>query len=240
MESEQKKKNRKIYIGIIAAIVVILMLMMPICYVQSVEVLNNQYYTEEEIVEASGLANKHLLDLAYFSAKDRLLDLTYIGNVNIKYKFPGKIVIDIVEKAPYAYVKFKGNYLCLNEQGQVIEQSQEKYHKIPVIDGLKFESFTVTETLPILNQDYWFVAQEVMNTLIKHNYVDKIIEIDVHNIEEIHLYVDKLDVIMGDIGDFDKKIKVLIQVYEVEGYSMGELDISRFTETGDAILRRIT
>ena len=228
------------YIGIIVGIVSILLFMMPICYVQSVEVSNNKYYTDEEIIEASGIENKHLLDLAYFSAKNRLLDLAYIGKVNIHYKFPGKIVIDVVEKAPFAYVKFKGDFLCLNEQGQVIEQSQEKYHEIPVIDGLKFESFTVSETLPILNQDDWFVAQEVMTELIKYNYVDKVIEMDVHNIEEIHLYVDKLDVIMGDIGDFDKKIEVLIQVYEVEGYSMGELDISGWTKTGDATLRRIT
>ncbi len=240
MENEQKKNKKRIYIGIIVGIVSILMFMMPICYVQSVEVSNNRYYTEEEIIEASGLGNKHLLDLAYFSAKERLLELPYIGKVNIKHKFPGKIFIDIVEKAPYVYVKFKGDFLCLNEQGQVIEQSQEKYHEIPVIDGLKFESFTVTETLPILNQDNWFTAQEVMTKLIKYDYVDKIIEIDVHNIEEIHLYVDKLDVIMGDIGDFDKKIEVLIQVYDVNKYSMGELDISKFAETGDATLRRIT
>lgn len=240
MDSEQKKNKKKINIGIMAGIVIILMFMMPICYVQSIEVLNNKYYSKEEIIEESGLANKHLLDLSYFSAKERLLDLTYIGKVDINYSFPGKIVIDVVEKAPYAYVKFRGNYLCLNEQGQVIEQSQEKYHEIPIVDGLKFESFTVTETLPILNQDNWFIAQQVMTELIKYDYVDKIIEIDVHNIEEIHLYVDRLDVIMGDIGDFDKKIEVLIQVYEVKGFSIGELDISGYTKTGDATLRRIT
>ena len=236
----QKKNKKKVYIGIIIATVVVLMFMMPICYVQSIEVNHNRYYSEEEIIEVSGIEKKHLLDLAYLSAKERLLDLPYIAKVNINYRFPGKIMIDLVEKAPYVYVKFKGNYLCLNEQGQVIEQSQEKYHEIPVIEGLKFERFTLEETLPILNQEHWFVAQDIMTELIKYDYADKIKEIDVHNIEEIHLYVDKLDVIMGDIGDFDKKIEVLIQVYDVNKYSMGELDISKFAETGDATLRRIT
>ena len=79
-----------------------------------------------------------------------------------------------------------------------------------------------------------------MTQLTKYDYVEKITEIDVHNIEEIHLYVDKLDVIMGDIGDFDKKIEVLIQTYEVEGYSMGELDISKWIKTKQATLTRIT
>lgn len=240
MNNEQKTNNRKIYIGIILGIASLLLFMMPICYVHSIEVKNNQYYSEDEIIEASGIEKKHLLDLAYFSAKDKLLNLAYIAHANINYEFPGKIVIDLVEKAPYVYVKFKGNYLCLNEQGQVIEQSQEKYHEIPVMDGLKFEKFKVGETLPILNQEHWFVGQEVMTELIQYDYVNKIKEIDVHNMEEIHLYVDKLDVIMGDIGDFDKKIEVLIQTYEVEGYSMGKLDISKWNKTKQATLTRIT
>ncbi|MBE6022700.1 MAG: FtsQ-type POTRA domain-containing protein [Cellulosilyticum sp.] len=240
MNSAQKKNKKKVYIGIIGGIAIMLMFMMPICYVQSIEVTNNRYYSEDEIIKVSGIEKKHLLDLAYLSSQDRLLELPYIANAELSYKFPGKIVIDLVEKAPYVYVKFKGNYLCLNEQGQVIEQSQEKYHEIPVVDGLKFEKFTLEETLPILNEEHWFVAQEVMTELIKCEYVDKIKEIDVHNIEEIHLYVDKLDVIMGDIGDFDKKIEVLIQAYEVKGFAMGELDISRFIKTGNATLRQIT
>lgn len=219
------KNKTKRYIGIIIGILLLLFFMMPICYIQSIEVTNNKYYSAEEIIETSGIEKKHLLDLAYFAATDKLMTLPYLEKVTIKYQFPGKVIIDLVEKAPFAYVQFKGTYLCLNEQGQVIEQSQEKYHEVPIIDGLKFNSFKNTETLPILNQDNWLTAVEVVNRLEKYDYVDKINEIDVHNIEEIHLYVDKLDVIMGDIGDFDKKIEVLIQIYDVNGITMGELSI---------------
>lgn len=219
------KNKTKRYVGIIIGILVLLFFMMPICYIQSIEVTNNKYYSAEEIIETSGIEKKHLLDLAYFAATDKLMTLPYLEKVTIKYQFPGKVIIDLVEKAPFAYVRFKGTYLCLNEQGQVIEQSQEKYHEVPIIDGLKFNSFKNAETLPILNQDHWLTAVEVVNRLEKYDYADKINEIDVHNIEEIHLYVDKLDVIMGDIGDFDKKIEVLIQIYDVNGITMGELSI---------------
>ena len=240
MEDGQKKNRKLVYIGIIVGICVVLLFMMPICYVQTIEVQNNRYYSDEDLVEAAGIGRRHLLDVAYFSAKDKLLALPYIAKANINYQFPGKIVISVVEKAPYVYVKFKGTYLCLNEQGQVIEQSQEKYHDIPVIEGIKFESFKVDETLPILNPEHWLVAQEAMKAIISNNYVDKVDEIDVHNIEEIHLYVDKLDVIMGDIGDFDKKIEVLIQIYEVNGFSMGKLTIDLNAKDRLATLERIT
>ena len=219
------KKRTKKYIGIIIGILVLLFFMMPIFYIQEIEVRSNKYYSAEDIIEASGMGEKHLLDLAYFDATDRLMTLPYIEKVDIKYKFPGKVIINLVEKAPFAYTLFKGTYLCLNEQGQVIEQSQKKHHELPIIDGLKFNYFKNAETLPLLNQDNWLTAVEVIKSMEKYDYVDKISKIDIHNIEEIHLYVDKLDVIMGDIGDFDKKIEVLIQIYEVNGFTMGELSI---------------
>lgn len=224
--NEQKIKKTKKYVGIIMGILVLLFFMMPICYIREIEVTNNQYYSVEEIIQAAAIEQGHLLDFSYLAAEENIMSLPYIAKVEIEYKFPGKIKINLVEKAPFAYVTFKGTYLCLNEQGQVIEQSQKKHHNLPVIDGLKFEFFKNAETLPILNQDNWLTAVQVIQELENYDYVDKINEIDVHNIEEIHLYVDKLDVIMGDIGDFDKKIEVLIQVYEVNGYSMGELTMT--------------
>lgn len=225
-----KRKKKMTYIGIIAGICILLLFMMPICYVQSIQVEHNRYYSDEEIIAVCGLERKHLLDIAVFSVKRKLLELPYISSATIKYEFPGKIVISVAEKAPYVYVMFKGTYLCLNERGQVIEQSQEKYHELPVIEGIKFESFKVGDTLPFLNEEYWFVAQEAMSAIIRNNYVHKINQIDVHNMEEIHLYVDKLDVIMGDIGDFDKKIVGLTQIYEGEGFSVGQLDLSNWVK----------
>lgn len=242
MIEEQKIKTKRKYKIIGAGIVIALLFMMPVCYVQSIEVRNNFFYTSEEIIETAGMEKKHILDLNYFTAKNRLLQLSYISDVKMSYQFPGKVIIEIMEKVPYAYVKFKGNFLCINEQGQVIEQSQAKYHDIPIISGIKFKAYKVGEALPILNEDHWFVAQEVMEKLMKYDYGNKINEIDVHNIDEIHLYVDKLDVIMGGIGDFDKKMVFLIQTYEGNeiNLSVGELDISGLNKTGYATLRQNT
>jgi len=235
------KNNKKIYIGIISGIIIILFFMMPIFYVQSVEVENNHFYKSEEIIETAGIAQKHFLDLNFFTAKKNIDNMPYIAKCKVNYHFPGKIIITVAEKAPFAYVRFKGTYLCINEQGQVIEQTQQKYHELPIIVGLEFESFKDTETLPIINQDTWLIAQELVKGLGKYDYVSKVSKIDVHNIQEIHLYVDKLDVIMGDIGDFDKKIETLIVVHDQEGYTMGQFDLSGVnTKLNAAYLRPIT
>lgn len=181
---------------------------------------------------------KAFFDLSFNEAKKQLLELPYIKEVKLNYIFPGKLEIDVVEKSPFAYVEFSGNYICLNENAQVIEQSPKMYHELPIIQGLKFESFKIGEVLPIQNNEEWLCATEVIRYLEKHQYIKEVSKIDVYNLEEIHLYVDKLNVIMGDISDFDKKIEVLIKVHAE--YNMGILDLSTFAKRGEAFLNPIT
>lgn len=212
--------------------------MMPIWYIREVEVVNNQYYSTDEIIESADIGQVHLLDLSFRKAEKNIKILPYISDVEIKYTFPSKLVINVVEKTPFAYVMFMGNYLCLNEQGQVIEESNQKRNKLPVISGIKFTEFKLSEILPIENQESWLLATEIINILKKHNYVENVEKIDVYNMEEIHLYVDKLDVIMGDIGDFDQKIQWLIEIHKE--LDMGKLDLSTVVKNGQATLSSIT
>ena len=237
-KSIQKRKKNKVYIGIIIGLIVLLLFMMPILYVHEVNIMNNQHYTAEEIKQIVDLENKHLLSLSMTQIREELLALPYIQEVMIMYHFPGKITIDIVEKTPFVYVEFSGSYLCLNEQGQVIDQSNMQSLELPIIVGLDFDRFKVTETLPIKNIEQWLCAVDVVNVLKNRDYVEKIKRIDVYNLEEIHLYVDKLDVIMGDISDFDKKIDALIEIHHVT--NMGKLDLTTFPTKGEAYLTPIT
>ena len=126
--------------------------MMPIFYVNQIEVKNNHFYTQEDIIQTSGVQKNNFFDLSFKKVRANLLELPYIQDVTISYSFPGKLEISVVEKSPYAYVNFSGNYICLNENAQVREQSPKKYHELPVIEGLKFESFKVGEVLPIQNE----------------------------------------------------------------------------------------
>lgn len=225
------------YIGIMIGSLAIALLMMPIWYIRTIEVVNNRFYTEEEIISASKIQEIHLLDLSFKKAKRLLLELPYMQQVKINYSFPGKVTIDVVEKEPFIYVPFMGTYLCLNEQGQVIEQTSEKINPIPEVKGLIFTEFKIGELLPIENEDTLLCTLEIMNILKSYEYVDKIKSIDVYNLEEIHLYVDNLDVIMGDIGDFGKKLQWLIEAHKT--YDMGKLDLS-YIKNGQAFLSPIT
>ena len=233
-----KIPKKKLYIGIVIGLVLLVILSMPSWYVKSIIVNNNSYYTQEEIIATSGLQDRNLLDISFNKAKKQLMALAYIQDVQIKYQFPGNIIIHLKENAPLMYVPFSGSYLCLNEQGQVIEQTNQQKIAIPIVKGLKFAEFKVGEMLAIENDDTFLAAKDMIHILRAYEYQDKIKEMDVYNLEEIHLYVDNLDVIMGGIGDFDKKLQWLIATHET--YDMGILDLSQAVKSGQASLRPIT
>lgn len=222
----------------IVGLVLVALLSLPIWHIQNITVNNNGYYSEEEIIATSGLEERNILDLSFTHAKQAIKTLTYIQDVDIKYHFPGNVTIEIVENAPFMYVPFSGSYLCLNEQGQVIVQTSHLSDHIPIVSGLSFSEFKIGEILGIQNDDAFFAVKEIINILKEYEYEDKVKEIDVYNLEEIHLYVDNLDVIMGEIGDFDKKLQWLIATHET--YDMGILDLSQVVKSGQASLKPIT
>lgn len=222
----------------IIGLILIALLSLPVWKIQQITVNNNGYYSKEEIIETSGLKDRNLLDLSFNGAKKALKTLPYIQDVDITYHFPGNVIVDVVENAPFMYVPFSGSYLCLNEQGQVIEQTSSLNAKVPIVDGLSFSEFKIGEMLGIQNDDAFLAVKDMITILREYEYEDKIKEIDVYNLEEIHLYVDNLDVIMGEIGDFDKKLQWLIATHET--YDMGILDLSQVVKSGQASLRPIT
>ncbi|MDF2612572.1 MAG: FtsQ-type protein [Clostridia bacterium] len=215
----------------------IVILALPIWNVTDVEVRDNDWYSDEEIVQVSMIKNNNILSLSLKEAKSNLLKLPYIKNAVIKYYFPGKVIIKLSERKPLGYVPFMGTYLCIDDEGRVIEQTTDMHTRLPVIQGLDFDEFKVQETLPVENEDNLLCSIELIEALRKHKYHEKVKGLDVYDLEQIHLYVDNLDVIIGNIGDFDKKLQWLIETHEA--YDMGVLDLSNI-KNGQATLSPIT
>jgi len=223
--------------GSMFVLLVIVILTLPIWNVTKVEVEDNDWYSDEEITKVCNIKNTSILNMSFKEAKTNLLKLPYINDAVIKYHFPGKMVIKLSEKKPLGYVPFMGTYLCIDEEGQVIEQTTNTAVPLPIIQGLRFTEFKIGEHLPIENEDSLLCSIQIIKALQKYKYQNKVKALDIYNLEQIHLYVDNLDVIIGNIGDFDKKLQWLMKTHE--GYDMGILDLSNI-KNGQATLSPIT
>ncbi|MGL4345492.1 MAG: cell division protein FtsQ/DivIB [Cellulosilyticaceae bacterium] len=235
---EPLKSKKIVYGAIMIGLTCVVLFFLPIWMIEPIEVTGTRIYTEEDIIAASGIKpQSHILSLRTQKAKVAVMQLPYIEEVEITYTFPNHIQIQVVESGPVGYVKFLDSYLCIGEKGHVLEQVMQPYLNIPVIEGLKFRKFTIGDVLPLENEDHFLTVVEIMSSLKKYEYDKKIDSIDVSNLEQIHLYVDKLDVIIGNIRDFDKKVKWLAEIHQE--YPMGVLDLS-YINDGRAILTPLT
>lgn len=231
-----KKKILAIFLGSI--LLCIIFLLLPIWNVSNIHVEGNKYYTKEAILQAANIKEgMHILEIGKNKASHKMEDLPYIKEAQVNYTFPRTLTIKVTECTPIGYVPFLGTYLCLDKQGQVLEQVTKPTLKLPILQGLKFQKLVMNEKIAFENEDKFLALAEMVEILKKYNYAAKIDSIDISNIEQIHLYVNKLDVIIGNIRDFDKKIEWLIQVDK--DYSMGILDLSLITQ-GQAILTPLT
>ncbi len=233
----RKLLKKKVYIVAMLILSAVIILTLPMWTITHIEVQDNNWYTDEEIIKISMADNNHILNTMPKEVKKQLQRLPYIRDVSVKYVFPGKMIIRVSEREPLGYVPFMGTYLCLDEQGQVIEQTHKDNVALPIIKGVRFSKFKIGEYLPVENEDTLLTGLEIIRILKKHKFENKVKKIDVYNVEQIHLYVDNLDVIIGNIGDFDKKLQWLIEAQDV--YDMGVLDLSNI-KNGQAILSPIT
>ena len=108
---------------------------------------------------------------------------------------------------------------------------------MPIVEGLEFDYFQVGEIIPVKNKATLDVVAAMSQMMIKYDMLQDIVKISVSNPDDIHIYVKKLDVSIGGLEDFDKKIQWLVQIIDV--YDMGKLDL-RNVNKGKAIFSPLT
>ncbi len=66
----------------------------------------------------------------------------YIASAKISAKLPHTMRITIKERKARGYVPYMGSYLYIDEEGRVLEVAGICRDALPLVKGLKFDSFT--------------------------------------------------------------------------------------------------
>jgi len=202
----------------------------PLCNISSIEVLGNKHYQSSEIIEATdirlgengfkliGKNIKGLLTFRYYKAEaDILRNCTYVKSVAVKYQIPNKIRIIIEERNPMCIIPHLGSYLIMDEEGYIIDiVENESERGLPVIKGLRFESFKVGQALELDNPDSAEKIHDLINAIKKsdenstYKLADMVDYIDVSEPKKVSLFVDsRIIVNLGDLRDLNYRIGVV-------------------------------
>ena len=225
-----RKKSIKILIALSVFVILIIgVLLCPYFYIKTINVIGNGIVSREEILKAASLSegNTNLYAFNSFLSEDNLLKNPYIKTVSFSRHFPDTLDITIAERKPCGYIPYTNTFLFMDNEGRILDAKPAYTQPLPVVYGLNFTNFTLGEKLSVSNPDKLQTVVDLSKLMDLYDITEDVIRVDVSNPDNIHLYVNKIDVVIGEFTDVNWKIGALSEIIKkLSPNDKGILDIS--------------
>ncbi len=237
LEKEKAKKQKNTNNRFLIKATVIILLLVGVLFfivskskIKEVNIVGSIHYTDEEITKMLDVEVGSTL-LESFLRKDKSEKyLPFIDTIDITYSSFNSILVEVKEKAITSYIPFQTQYLALDKDGYIVGYENNMQNGIPISRGLKVKEAVVGNKISI--------EESVLDSiLVIHNGIQKynigINEINFENgkYDNIHLYIDEIDIFLGDTNDIDKKLDLVSKAIEkLPSGSKGTLDLSKGSE----------
>lgn len=220
----KKKRNyKKLFFTFLLFISVIAVaLFTPIFNIDLIEVVGNEKFTNDEVINMSGIyVGQNLFKVNYFKAKDSISANQYIEKVKISRHYPNKVRITIEERKPAAYFQFLGSYLLVNKNGIVLDVLNSLNGlKIPSILGIKFKDYKLGDVLNVSTEDKpkFEVVVQYLNELVNTNNLHLINKFDINDYNKIVVwaYNEKFQINLADSQKVQYKVSFLSEILQRE------------------------
>jgi len=221
-----KKRRRRTGLGPLQKFITILLAALVVSFatmvffkVDTFVVVGNNQYTDEEIIEASGVAVGDNLILVNKGQTANLIrgQLNYITEVKLLRVLPGTLEISVNESGAAAYVTDSvGSSWYIDKNGKVLSKADQP-NGIAVV-GLTPEGATAGYELTVAEGDETRLAQltTLLDALERIGIAANVSVIDLSTDYNPKLtYDERFIVELGAIDDIDYKLEYLIAVREL-------------------------
>ncbi len=129
-----------------------------------------------------------------------------VADVQIKTRPPKKILIEVNERVGVGSILFEGDYFSVDEEGVVLLASTQLDEDLPLFTGLDLPD-TVSMGMKLEGDA---VADVILiATKVKDRYPGLQKEIKVAGVDSYSLYLDRMEVKLGDAHDLTAKLTAL-------------------------------
>ncbi|WP_250278325.1 cell division protein FtsQ/DivIB [[Clostridium] colinum] len=211
-----KKIYNYILMGV-ALIVLIFMLLMlsPWLNITNIHIEGLKTLEKSDIIRELKLdKTTNILSFNSFIAKMRLKYDYFIESVEVDRIFPNTVNISIKEREIAGYIPYISEYIYIDKTGLVVDINSTYKEPLPLIYGLEFDNFIVGKKLKTENDEAFNVVMEITNVIKDKENLKGILRIDVSDLENIQLYMEKLDIILGDKETLNIKMNTLNEILE--------------------------
>ncbi len=223
IKSEQYKKvirRRQIVIISVFVLVVLLCvcLFTPIFGISEITVTGNSVLSQEEVIKTSGIeTGENVFRISERKAKKALLKLAYVNGIDIKRKFPAKIVIEVDEAKPDLIIDTLKEFIVSTAYGRVLEVTQDVTHLTsPIVYGFEIEKAEPAKTLVPKEEEHYNTNIERIACFYETDFWDQIDEFYVKDASNFMMIMKSgMKVTFGSIESIEslqRKIKMLAQI----------------------------
>ncbi|NLP46284.1 MAG: FtsQ-type POTRA domain-containing protein [Epulopiscium sp.] len=229
----KKKSKRTLSISILSMIISIatffsIILISPIFTLKQIEVLGNERYSIEEILDRLHIQEgMNVFGFIMNNEIKKFKNDPYIEKIDIKLDFPHQVQINIIERKAIGYVPYMGAYLSIDKDGRVLETTNQLDFPLPLVVGLQFQGFSLGDILIVEQEEIFDVILKISQTMFKYDILDKMVKIDINSSKDIQLQIGNIHVLLGGIQEYDYKIRALLQILKyIPKEDKGFLDLS--------------
>lgn len=202
--------------------------------VETIVVTGNSRYSEQQIVEASGLhIGDNMFLLNKYDTSDRITSaLPYVATVRISRQLPGTLVVELNECTAPAAILHDGKAWLLSGEGKVVDSvTVSQSAQYTVITGLDIIEPEVGKIITVAPEDE-DLRTELIDLLHRLSEKNMLADTDSISLEDPSLitmqFMERFEVRIPHGADFNYKLDYLTAVIQrLEANETGTIDMTQ-------------
>ena len=226
--TKKLRKQAKVLFGfIILLVAIILVLCSPLFNIKNIEVEGNSKLSNERIISVSTLQTH--TNIFKFNTKlisEKIKENAYVNEAKITRKLPSTVKITIDERQPKYMLQFADSYVYINNQGYMLEISNEKL-ELPILIGFTTDLSNIKAGNRINVTDLKKMDMVIkIYEAIKSNGLGELVnKIDISNDKNYAIILENegKTVYLGDCTELNTRILYLKSILETVQGKSGEI-----------------
>lgn len=234
----KQKKRKRVFILmcfiLCCAGLTLLVFKAPFFKITKVVCEGENILAEKQIIAKSQIEKgRNIFSVSMSKTKERIMELSYVSEVNVKRVFPATVKITVKECKPRAYIAYEKKFALIDYSGKILEmpKTNDKY-KVMTIKGVKIKSPEIGGYIKNEDDKRIKYCTDALEILEKNKLIEKVKEIDLTRITGIKInYDNRIYANCGSYGNYDNfsyKLNILRHLIneEISEYEKVEVDLT--------------
>ena len=224
-----KKKKLLIILGIVCVLILGTIITFSTFKLKHVKVTGCNYSSPEEIEQiVRDYAYMDNTIFLYWKSKFKKIEgIPFVAKIDIEFKSKDTVNVTVYEKKIAGCFEYMESYVYFDKDGIILETAKKKMPKVPLVEGLEFDSWEKGKKLPLSDE-------KIFNHILTMVQLTEKYDLQLDGIEftpegNIILYMGNIDVEVGDGSHLAVQMMNLGSIISELGGKSGVLYMKDFT-----------